>query len=140
MWLQALQLLNPIGIIQEFREDRRHKRETKQAIQEKRLENIKAGKIAEAEWNQTSIKNAGWRAGYMTLAITIPVLAMFGPEALANQVALGFTRIGTLVPDWYVQSFGVAGASAFGVYAITDIVNSAVQKNKLYKAYTLPQE
>jgi len=131
-------LVQPItGLVKQFMENRKQKRELKQTIHLKRIENVRLGKVTEAEWNLESIKQSKWRAGYLTVILSIPMIAVFGPESVAQQVQLGFTRLNDL-PQFYREYIGVMVGSSFGVYAIADGARSVIAKHNLHKAYTLP--
>ena len=73
MIAQLLQVLNPLGIVENVLENRKHKRETKAAIQKQRLANIEAGRVAEAQWNIKAIENAGWKDEWLTIILSIPL-------------------------------------------------------------------
>lgn len=128
MWVQLLQLLNPAGIISNVLEGRKHKRETKAAIQQQRLSNIEAGRVSEAQWNIKAIENSGWKDEWLTLVLSMPLVLAFIPIAVPHLHA-GFAVLETM-PIWYQSALAVMIASSFGYqkYATT----------KMNKAFTLP--
>ena len=130
MWPQLLQLLNPVGIIESILDNRKNKRETKAAIQTKRLENIREGRISEAEWNLKAIENSGWKDEWMTLILSVPLVLAFIPDAVPHLRA-GFAALMEM-PVWYQGAVAVMIAASFGYQKyVTTMFN---------KAYTLPQD
>lgn len=88
------------------------------AVHLQKLENVKAGKIAEAEWNNNSIKKAGWRPGFLTILLSIPLVLVFIPPMVVY-VEEGFMAL-EATPEWYRALIGVMVASAFGVKKLSD--------------------
>jgi len=102
----------------------RVKRKSKQdefenAVHIKKLEAVEQGKINEATWNQSSIKKAGWRPGYLTVLITLPIPLAFVPWFVPH-IEEGFRVLSTL-PLWYHSAIGAVIASAFGLKKLADI-------------------
>jgi len=102
----------------------RTKRKAKQdefanAVHLKKLEAVKEGRINEAEWNHASIKRAGWRPGYLTILITLPIPLAFIPWFVPH-IEEGFRVLSTL-PFWYHSAIGAVIASAFGIKKLADI-------------------
>lgn len=88
------------------------------ALHSQKLENIKLGKLAEAEWNHLSIKKAGWRPGFLTILLSIPMVLVFIPF-MVPYVENGFSALDK-TPEWYRILIGVMVSSAFGVKKISD--------------------
>jgi len=88
------------------------------AVHLQKLENVKLGKIAEAEWNNNSIKKAGWRPGFLTILLSIPLVLVFIPPMVVY-VESGFLALES-TPEWYRALIGVMVASAFGVKKLSD--------------------
>ena len=88
------------------------------AVHMQKLKNVQAGKIAEAEWNNNSIKKAGWRPGFLTILLSIPLVLVFIPPMVVY-VEDGFAALES-TPEWYRALIGVMVASAFGVKKLSD--------------------
>ena len=88
------------------------------AVHLKQLENIRAGKVAEAEWNHLSIKKAGWRPGFLTILLSAPMALVFFPP-MVPYIEDGFVALNQ-TPDWYRVLIGVMVSSAFGVKKLAD--------------------
>lgn len=126
----ALQFLVPLigSAIDYFKDkqelkavERQNKIEAEKAIGQARLENIKQGKINEAEWNLTSIRNAGWKDELLTLILSIPLVLVFIPAMVPHMLA-GFEAL-EQTPLWYRSAVGVMIASAFGYRKLTQFFN-----------------
>lgn len=92
--------------------DRQQKQEFKQAVHQARLENIKQGKINEAQWNIESIRNSSWKDEWFTIILSIPLVLCFFPSAV-DYVLAGFDAL-SKTPPWYRGAVMVAISSAFG--------------------------
>lgn len=134
MWAQLLQLVNPFGIVQGILDDRKNKRELKNAIKEKQIERAKAGQLAEVQWNIKSLENSGWKDEWLTIILSIPLVLVFFHPAVPT-ILQGFQTL-EQTPLWYRSAVGVMIASAFGYQKIA----GALTKSKMDKAYTLPSE
>jgi len=99
-------------------EKRRQKQEFDNAVHLKRLENVELGKINEATWNITSIKNAGWRPGFLTIMISSPMALVFIP-GMVSYIEAGFAALEQM-PLWYQSAVGAMIASGFGLKKIAD--------------------
>ena len=88
------------------------------AVHMQKLKNVQQGKIAEAEWNNSSIKKAGWRPGFLTILLSIPLVLVFIPPMVVY-VESGFQALES-TPEWYRALIGVMVASAFGVKKLSD--------------------
>lgn len=122
-----VQLLAPLlgGVIDYFRdraklkaEQRKNRIEAERAIGEARLENIRQGRINEAEWNLVSIRNNGWKDEWLTVILSIPLVGVFFP-GLVDYMMAGFVAL-EQTPEWYRYSVGVMIASAFGYQKLTN--------------------
>lgn len=102
----------------------RTKRKSKQdefanAVHLKKLEAVENGKINEAEWNNNSIKRAGWRPGFLTILIMFPIPLAFVPWFVPH-IERGFEVLQGL-PIWYHSAVGAVIASAFGLKKLADL-------------------
>lgn len=103
--------------------------ELEDAKHERRIEVIKQGRVNEATWNQKAIENSGWREEYITILLSIPLVLVFGPDVVQEQIKDGFSVLQEL-PDWYKAGVGLMIGSAFGYQKYTNYV--------MNKAYALP--
>ncbi len=117
-----------MGIVQSVIDNRKHKREVKSSVQKQRLSNIAAGRVAEAQWNLESVKRSGWRAHWVTILFSVPLILAFIP-AYVPALGAGFTVLAGM-PIWYQAGVSAMIASAFGLQAISN--------NRMNNAYTLP--
>ena len=117
------------GIIKGRQAAKVHKRDLAQAIYLKQMQRVENGDIAEVQWNNKAQDTAGWRANWVTLLLSAPLILIFGPDAVQEQIADGFTELAKL-PDWYKAGVGLMVGSAFGYQKYTDKVMNA--------AYSLP--
>ena len=106
------------GTIKRKQERKAQELEYKAAIHTQRLKNIEAGRVAEAEWNKTSINKAGWRPGFLTILLSIPMVLVFIPF-MVPYVENGFAALDK-TPEWYRILIGVMVSSAFGVKKLSD--------------------
>ena len=132
IWTQILQVLNPFGIVEGILENRKHKREVKAAISEKRLENVRQGNIAEAEWNMQGARNAAtsWKDEWLTIMFSIPLIGSFIP-GMVPYIQNGFTVLESM-PMWYQGAVAVMVAASFGYQKYA--------KTRFNNAYTLPSD
>ncbi len=106
------------GVIKRKQDRMSQELEFKNAVHLKRLENVQAGKVAEAEWNKASINKAGWRPGFLTVLLSIPMVLVFIPF-MVPYVENGFAALDK-TPEWYRILIGVMVSSAFGVKKLSD--------------------
>jgi hypothetical protein len=104
---------------------------TEAAIQVQRISNIEAGRISEVQWNLKSMDNGAFRANWMTILLSIPLVLVFGPDSIQQQIADGFVELQKL-PGWYISAVGLMIGSAFGYQKYTDFV-----MNRAYKMPSL---
>lgn len=97
--------------------------ELKHELHVKKLEEIRAGKIAEHEWDLKSIDNSGWRDEFLTIIISIPLVLVFTTQGAQQHILEAFTVL-EKTPEWYRWMVGAMVASAFGIRQISQIVRS----------------
>jgi hypothetical protein len=83
------------------------------------LEALREDKRAASAWELESIRAAGWKDEYWTLALSLPLILCFFPWT-APGVLEGFAVL-EHTPEWYRYSVGVAIAAAFGVRPLVDL-------------------
>lgn len=116
------------GVIERKQNRKKMALEFENAIHMAKLDNIKAGKIAEVEWNKNSISKAGWRPGFLTIILSAPMILVFIPD-LVPYIREGFAVLDT-TPVWYRSAIAVMISSAFGFKKFADW--------QMAKHYTLP--
>jgi len=80
---------------------------TKAAI--KKILTSQEGDIA---WDNTSLKQSGWKDEFLLILYSIPLILCFVPS-LSDYVREGFTILKE-TPEWYQYSLGLMVASSFG--------------------------
>jgi hypothetical protein len=100
------------------------------AKHQRNVELIRESGAAEAAWNQKALDNVGWKDEYWTIALSIPMFAVFCPW-LVGYVREGFAVLETL-PDWYKGAVGLMIGASFGYRKYTDLV--------MTKAFRTPKE
>jgi hypothetical protein len=86
------------------------------ALQTKKLEQIaKSDDYAQA-FRLAQVENAGWRPGYWTVVLSIPVIMCFVP-GLDQYVFAGFAALDK-TPEWFQYFLGISVTSSFGAMAI----------------------
>lgn len=101
--------------------ERANRIEAEKAIGQARIENIRQGKINEAAWNMESIRQSGWKDEWLTIVLSVPLIAVFFP-GMVDPMLQGFAALET-TPEWYRYSVGVMIASAFGYQKLTNYFN-----------------
>lgn len=88
-----------------------HKAEEKQAVHERKLQEIKQT----ANWDEIQAANAGssWKDEFFTIIFSIPLILAFIPGAVPY-VQTGFAVLESM-PDWYKAFLGAAVAASFGM-------------------------
>ena len=104
------------------------KLELEGALHMQKLKNIEAGKVAEVEWNKTAMQKAGWRPGFLTIVLSLPMILVFIP-VFVPYIKEGFMVLDT-TPVWYRSAIAVMISSAFGFKKFADW--------QMNKHYTLP--
>jgi len=116
-------------VVKQGKQNKLHKFELKHAIHLQQMANVENGRIAEVEWNKASMANSSWRDEWVTIMISTPLVLIFGPDAVQQQIADGFVELQKL-PAWYISAVGLMIGSAFGYQKYTDYI--------MNRAYTLP--
>lgn len=119
------------GIIKGRQQAKVHKLDLKQAIHIQQMQNVENGRIAEVAWNIKAQNNSGWRDEWITIMLSAPLVLIFGPDAIQQQIADGFAEL-QLLPAWYKSAVGLMIGSAFGFQKYTNKV--------MNDAYTLPSK
>jgi hypothetical protein len=113
-------ILGPIvdaikGYVNKKQEIKEQQNQIDAALQTKKLETIdKADDYAQA-FRIAQVQNAGWRPGYWTVVLSIPVVMCFVP-GLDTYVYRGFAALAK-TPEWFQYFLGVAVTSSFGAFA-----------------------
>lgn len=91
------------------------KQEEKQAIHERRLQEIKNG----AEWDTTQAANAqaSWKDEWFTILFSIPLVLAFIPDFVPH-IMKGFEVLENM-PDWYKAFLGASVAASFGIKSLS---------------------
>ena len=133
-WLKLLfgAPLEIVGKAYESHQQRKvEERQIESAIRLKKIDYVNEGRIAEVEWNKASVGNSSWRDEWITIMISAPLVLIFGPDAIQEQIADGF-RLLELLPAWYKSAVGLMIGSAFGYQKYTNTV--------MNRAYSLPNQ
>ncbi len=126
-WLSVI--TGPItGIVQSVIEGRDRKRQLEHEIHLQRIENVRAGKIAEVEWNKRAHMHAGWVTDWVTILLSVPLILSFVPSKV-EMVREGFAALQTM-PIWYRAGIGLMIGFAYGYRKYADW--------QMSKHYTLP--
>lgn len=83
---------------------------------------IKDSQKADIAWENTSLKQSGWKAEYWTIVLSIPLIMCFIP-GLVPYVVAGFAALSN-TPLWYQYTVGIAIGSAFGVRKLVDFMKT----------------
>lgn len=81
--------------------------------------NAQAGDIA---WDQEALTVSGWKSGYLTIILSIPLVLCFVPP-MVPYINEGFAALGS-APAWYRYAIGVMMAADFGMKKAADIIGS----------------
>ena len=92
--------------------------ELEHVIHLQKMKNVEAGRIAEVEWNKNSISKAGWRPGFLTIILSLPMILVFIPT-FVPYIEEGFAVLDT-TPFWYRSAIAVMISSAFGFKKYAD--------------------
>lgn len=103
--------------MQSRRETKQRDQELERVMQEKRLEAISKAEDHAQAFRLLQLEKAGWRPGYWTVTLSIPVMMAFVPK-LAPYVLEGF-QVLEQTPDYFQYFLGIAVTSAFG-YQVAD--------------------
>lgn len=123
MWAALGTVLAPIfGLVKGWLAGRQKAQEAKQAIAAAKtqalIDHVNNLDQATAAWNLKAMDHSGWRADYMTIILSLPLIAIFIPP-LVPYIKDGFAALTTL-PKWYTGAVGIMVASAFGYQKFAD--------------------
>ena len=80
----------------------------------------------DSEWEIEQIKQSGWKDEWVTILVSIPLVACFIPGAV-GYVRDGFAVLETM-PAWYQYSVLAVFAAALGFRKLTDFVSAIRSK------------
>jgi len=114
-------LLGPIveavkGYVDKKQEAKARQQEIDGKLQEKKLEQISQAEDYAQAFRIAQVQNAGWRPGYWTVVLSVPVIMCFVP-GLDQYVFRGFEALDQ-TPEWFQYFLGVSVTSSFGAFAI----------------------
>lgn len=92
-----------------------------QAANEAKIERLGKGQDADIAWENTALKNAGWKDDYWTIVLSIPCVFCFIPS-MVGYVEEGFKAL-SACPDWYKWALLVAIGSSFGYRKLADFMS-----------------
>jgi hypothetical protein len=115
-------LLGPIveavkSYVDKKQEAKARQQEIDASLQTKKLEEISKTTDYAQAFRIAQIQNAGWRPGYWTITLSIPVIMCFVP-GLDVYVFRGFEALDR-TPEWFQYFLGIAVTSSFG-YQVAD--------------------
>lgn len=116
------------GIIGDWLEGRRKLKQTEmdgkiaiaQAKTEATIRITQSQQEIDANWNNLSIENSGWKDEWFVILLSIPMIMCFIPGGDVY-VRAGFDALRQSTPEWYQYAFLVAVASSFGFKKLADI-------------------
>lgn len=91
----------------------KHKLEITKLEREGEIKLLQSAQDNEAAWDRIAIENSGWKDEYLTIVLSIPLIACFVPGAEVY-VLRGFAIL-TETPVWYQAAIGAMIAAAFGM-------------------------
>jgi len=91
----------------------KHKQEITKLEREGEIKAKQSVIDGETEWDKIQASNGGWKDEYLTVVLSIPLIACFIP-GLEAFVLRGFAILET-TPTWYQAAIGVMIAAAFGI-------------------------
>lgn len=114
-------LIGPVfDAFKSYKENKTRLQEQKQriegALEEKKLEQISKSTDYAQAFRLAQVQNAGWRPGYWTVVLSIPVIMCFVP-GLDQYVFAGFEALAK-TPEWFQYFLGVSVTSSFGAFAV----------------------
>ncbi len=92
-----------------------------QAVTEAKIKRLATGQHADIAWENTAIRNSGWKDEWFTVLLSIPMVLVFIP-GMAEYVKAGFDALKASTPDWYQWAFLVAVSSSFGYKKLADLM------------------
>ena len=94
--------------------------EIAKATKDAKIKKIQTKEEGDIAWENTSIKNAGWKDEWCLVLLSIPAILCFIP-GFDVYVTKGFEALDKC-PDWYKWAFLVAVASSFGYKKLADFM------------------
>lgn len=91
------------------------------AVTEAKIRRLEVSQEADIAWENTSIRNSGWKDEWFTIILSIPMILVFVP-GMAEYVGAGFKALQENTPEWYQWAFMVAVASSFGYKKLADLM------------------
>lgn len=104
------------GYVERKQDAKKQQQEIDGKLQEKKLEQISQAADYAQAFRIAQVENAGWRPGYWTVVLSVPVIMCFVP-GLDGYVFKGFAALAK-TPDWFQYFLGVSITSSFGAFAI----------------------
>lgn len=92
----------------------------KEAVTNAKITQLATQQAADIAWENTALQTSGWKSGYLTLLLSVPMILCFIPGGDAYVVA-GFTSLKD-VPEWYQYAIGVMIGADFGYRKIIDFM------------------
>lgn len=99
-------------------EEQKAKHELKMAKLQAKTQHVYLMDKTRAAWNIKAMENAGWRDEYLTIVLSIPLIAAFVPP-LVPYVQQGFEALGQ-TPEWYRIAISAMIGSAYGYKKLTN--------------------
>lgn len=93
--------------------ERIRRMELEDALHQRRIELIREGLHADANWEVEQIRNSGWKDEYVLGLLSIPLVLCFIP-ATAPWVLAGFAVLAT-TPGWYQFLIVSVFAAIYGI-------------------------
>ncbi len=87
-----------------------------------KIKHLETSLEADIAWENTSIRNAGWKDEWFTILLSIPMILVFVP-GMAPFVKEGFDALQASTPEWYQWAFLVAVSSSFGYKKLADLMS-----------------
>lgn len=93
----------------------------KEALTTAKVNFISTQQAGDIAWENTALATSGWKSGYLTLLLSIPMVLCFIP-GMVQYVKDGFTALDH-VPGWYQSAIGVMIAADFGYKKFADMMS-----------------
>lgn len=103
----------------QYMKNKQRKEEIKDAQHERSLDLIKEGKAQDAAWENKQIDQSGWRAEWLTLLLSIPLVGAFIPP-MVPYIKKGFEVLAEM-PEWYTIAVMAMLAAGFGIRKLADM-------------------
>ena len=98
-----------------------HELAVAEAVTAAKIKRLEISQEAGIAWENTSIKNSGWKDEWFTIILSVPMILVFIP-GMAEYVGAGFEALKAHTPEWYQWAFLVAVSSSFGYKKIADFM------------------